>query len=105
MDATRACARRHVGAPEKPGIADNSDERRRQMERDPVVEEARERLGAVASKMCRRIDPLDVAGSFLAIGMIVLVTDIGRDGAAEYMARLTKELQGDDPVEWPVGRA
>ena len=54
------------------------------IERDPIVEEARERLQEIATKLCTRIDPLDVGSSYLVIGMVLLAGQIGREGAGKY---------------------
>ena len=68
--------------------------------RDPKIEEARARLQQVATKLCTRIDPLDIGGTFLAIGMALVVGVMGKDGAGKYMRALAAELDGDDDPSW-----
>ena len=61
----------------------------------PILEEARQRLGSVATGLCRKLDPLDVAGSFAAIGAEVLAHELGRKEAANYLRKLADELERD----------
>jgi hypothetical protein len=70
------------------------------IERDPIVEEARARLQETASKLCARIDPLDVAATFLVIGMVLLAGQIGKEGGARYLRELATELEGDTDPSW-----
>lgn len=75
-----------------------------EIERDPIVEEARERLQLTATKLCTRIDPLHVGGTFLSIGMALLVGVGGKEFAGRYLRELATELDGDDDPSWG-GRA
>ncbi len=71
-----------------------------EVQRDPDIEEARARLQQVATKLCTRIDPLDIGGTFLAIGMALVVGVMGKDGAGRYLRELAAELDGDDDPSW-----
>ena len=51
------------------------------VERDPLTEEGRSFVNRLAIKLCRRLDPLAVGGSFLAVGMALVSGVMGKDGA------------------------
>ena len=70
------------------------------IERDPKIEEARARLQQVATKLCTRIDPLDVGGSYLAIGTALVTGVMGKAGAGRYLRELAAELDGDNDPGW-----
>jgi len=69
-------------------------------QRDPNVEAARARLDQLAIKLCTRMDPLDVGGTFLAIGMSLVTGVMGKSGAANYMHQLAAELADDEDPGW-----
>jgi hypothetical protein len=73
-------------------------------ERDPQVEEARARLQDVATRLCARLSPLDVAGSFAGIAATILAETLGREKAATYLRDLGDALADDEDLGWG-GRA
>ena len=75
-----------------------------QADRDPKVEDIRRRLGDVATQLCTRIDPVDVAATYLTTGMVILARQIGKEAAGEYMRAMAAELEADDDQCWG-GRA
>jgi hypothetical protein len=70
------------------------------IERDPLVEAARARLQEAALKLCAKIDPLDVASSYLVVGMVILARQIGKEPAGKYLRKLAAELEGDNAPGW-----
>ncbi len=70
------------------------------IQRDPLVEAARARIDQLAVKMCAKIDPLHVAGTFLTVGVALVTGVMGKEGAAHYMHELAAELDGDDDPGW-----
>ncbi|MBK0399509.1 hypothetical protein H0I76_09925 [Limibaculum sp. M0105] len=62
------------------------------MTHEELLTGARQRLQDTAGKLCKLLDPLDVAGSFLAIGAVLLVAAIGPEKAAEYLRELSDEI-------------
>jgi len=69
-------------------------------QRNPQVEAARARLQEVATRLCTRLDPLDVAGSYLAIGVALVAGKLGKDGAAKYLRELAHELDEESDAGW-----
>lgn len=66
------------------------------MTKNAVLSEARARLEDVATKLLRRLDPLDTAGTFLGIGVTILATAIGGEKAAAYLRDLADAVEADE---------
>ena len=75
---------------------------------DAILNESRVRLEGVAAGLLRRLDPVPVASSFLAIGATILATYLGTEKAVTYLRELADGLEADEKGDGdggPVGTA
>jgi hypothetical protein len=64
-------------------------------ERDPVVEEARDRMTKVAVGLAAKLGPLEAAGILAGAAAVVLSSALGPAAAADYLRQLAGGVEGE----------